>query len=168
MPTILADTDRIIVKALGRFIKQHLGQNVRTVRGYVNRVSKPAGPDYVLITPISQATTSTNRHKYDPEGGTVEVLRPSERGVQIDFFGQQAEAWGKTTAILLRDYIGCDFLEPYGFAPLYVTDARDMTQPDGNENFAHRWMLEAHLHISERVRTEQDYFDGVIIQLRQV
>lgn len=59
-------------------------------------VSKPKGPDYVLITPITQVPTGTNSHEYDPDAGTVDVNRPTQQSVQIDCCGGKSEAWAKT------------------------------------------------------------------------
>lgn len=167
MSTILALTDEQIFNGLSAFAKKHLG-GVITVRGFVGRVSQVKGPDYVLITVMTQAPTGTTTHSYDAENGTITVTAPTRKSVQVDCLGQQAEAWAKTLAALLADEIGTAFLQEYGFAPLYVDNARNMTQADGRGGFAERWMLECTVHRPERVTTEQDFFEGVTMTIRTV
>lgn len=167
MTTILAPTDEKIFTGLSALVKKHLGR-VITARGYVGRVSKPKGRNYVLITPMTQVATGTNSHGYDPGAGTVAVNRPTQQSVQIDCYGGESEAWAKTLAILLRDEIACVFLQKYGFAPLYVENALDLTQPDGREDFARRWMVDCMVHGLITVTTDQDFFDGVTMEIRRV
>lgn len=167
MSTILALTDEQIFNGLSAFAKKHLG-GVLTARGFVGRVSKVKGANYVLITVMTQVPTSTTTHTYDAEKGTVTVTAPTQKSVQVDCFGKYAEAWAKTLAALLADEIGTTFLQDYGFAPLYVDNALDMTQFDGREDFANRWMIGCMVHRPERVTTDQDFFDGVTLAIRTV
>ena len=173
MSTILAPTDEKIFNGLSAFVKKHLGgatpaSGVITVRGFVGRVSKPKGPDYVLITVMTQVPTGTNSHEYDPNAGTVAVNRPTQQSVQIDCYGKKSEAWAKTLAILLRDEIAYAFLQEYGFAPLFVENALDLTQADGREDFARRWMVGCMVHGLTTVTTDQDFFDGATMEIRRV
>ena len=167
MNTILAPTDEMIFNGLSAFVKKHLGK-VITVRGYVGRLSKPKGSDYVLITPMTQVATATNSHDYDADAGTVAVNRPTQQSVQLDCSGRQSESWAKTLAILPPAEPACAFLRQFGFAPLYVENAMDLSQPDGREEYARRWMLGCMVHNLVTVTTEQDFFDGVTLQMRRV
>lgn len=167
MSTILALDDEQIFNGMSAFAKKHLG-NVTTVRGYVGRISPVTRPDYVLITVMTQAPTGTTTHEYDADAGTITVTAPTRKGVQVDCFGRQSAAWAKTLAALLADEIGTTFLQDYGFSPLYVDNALDMTQLSGRENFANRWMINCMVHRPERVTTDQDFFDGVTLSIRTV
>ena len=44
----------------------------------------------------------------------------------------------------------------------------DLSQPDGREEYARRWMLGCMVHNLVTVTTEQDFFDGVTLQMRRV
>lgn len=170
MSTTLALTDEKIFNGLSAFAKKHLGgpDRVITVHGFVGRVSQVKGRDYVLITVMTSAPTSTATHAYNAEEGTITVTAPTRKGVQLDCFGGKAETWAKTLAALLADEIGTAFLQDYGFAPLYVGSALNMTQLDGRGGFADRWMIECTVHRQEQVTTDQDFFDGVTLAIRTV
>ena len=61
-------------------------------------------------------------------------------------------------ATLLRDGVGCRFLEPYGIAPLYVEDPQDMTQVEGDEQYNPRFMLNVLVQANRLERVEMDTF----------
>lgn len=163
------DTDSRIVTGLGMFCAAFLrigDAGPVVIRGYVNRVSKPAEPDYVLVTPMGMARLATNNHQWDAETGIQSVTQPTRRRVQIDCYGKDAAVWAKTLATLLRDAVGCEFLAPYGLAPLFVEDPQDLTQAEGDEQYHPRFMLGAMLQVNETVSVSLDYFTDVNLYLR--
>lgn len=165
------DDDARIVKGLGdfcaNFCRGAAGDALPCIiRGYVNRVSKPATPDYVLITPLTLTRTGTNLHAWDASTGTQSVTQPARRRVQIDCCGGMAPVWAKTVATLLRDMIGVDFLAPYGLTPLWCDDPRDLTQAGGDEQYHPRLSVDAHLQVNDIVGVDLDFFTNVNLILR--
>ena len=145
------DTDSRIVAGLGMFCGAFLRRGdvePVVIRGYVNRVSKPKVPDYVLVTPMTMTRLATNNHQWDAETGN------------------NAAVWAKTLATLLRDAVGCDFLAPYGLAPLFVEDPQELTQAEGDEQYHPRFMLGVMLQVNETVSVGLDYFTDVNLYLR--
>jgi hypothetical protein len=167
MNVIPAEGDERIFKGLSAFVKECLGK-VFTVRGYVGRVSKPKGPDYVLITVMAQAATSTHSAEYDAQGGTVTVIEPTRKTVQIDCYGKESEVWAKTLALLLGDEVGVTFLQEYGFAPLYVGNVLNLTSDNNKGGFTERWTLNCMVHRPEKVTKDQEFFEGVVLESRYV
>lgn len=164
------DADTALVKALGdfctRFLRAPNGRDAPLiVRGYVNRVSQPAGPDYVLVTPLAMTRLATNRHGWDAEKGTASVIQPVRRRVQLDCYGVNAAPWAKTVTTLLRDAIGADFLAPYGVAPLSCEDPQDLTQAEGDEQWQPRFMVQAFLQVNDMAAVGLDYFTNVNLSL---
>ena len=168
------DYDAAIVRALGDFCAAFLrlpapeGEEPQApviVRGYMNRVSKPAGRDYVLVTPMAMARLGTNRHGWDAQTGTETVTQPTRRRVQLDCYGVQAAVWAKTLATLLRDRNGADFLAAYGMAPLYCEDPLDLTQAEGDEQWNPRFMVAAMLQVNDTAAVGLDYFTNVNLYL---
>ena len=161
----LVEPDDALVRGLGDFARRYLGDRTTVVRGYVNRVSKPACPDYVLITPLGAKRLATNLHGWDADKSALEVTMPTQRRVQMDFYGRDADRQALTAAALLRDAVGCDFLQPYGIAPLYVTDPQDLSRPDDREQWDHRWMIDVMLQVNARSAVDQDYFTDLNLSL---
>ena len=112
-------SDGILVQALGDFCKRYLGDSAVVVRGYVNRVSKPKTKSYVLVTPMTMTRLSTNLHQ--TECGGEAIVQPQRRRVQLDVYGPTAADRAQTLATLLRDGVGCRFLQTYGICLLYTS-----------------------------------------------
>lgn len=164
---ILPDSDAILIKALGDFCVEYLdfdNKKPLVVRGYVNKVSKPKTNDYVLITPMSMTRLATNRHEWQGEKSLETITQPVRRRVQIDCFGSMAAVWAKILSTLLRDYVGCDFLKPYGIAPLFVEDPQEMASDTGEEQYVPRFMLGAMLQQNDLVGTALDFFKAINVK----
>lgn len=149
-------SDGILVQALGDFCKRYLGDSAVVVRGYVNRVSKPKTKSYVLVTPMTMTRLSTNLHQ--TECGGIAIVQPQRRRVQLDVYGPSAADRAQTLATLLRDGVGCRFLQTYGIAPLYVEDPQDMTQAEGDEQYNPRFMLNVLIQANRVEHVEMDTF----------
>ena len=67
--------DDVLVRCLGDFVRHFMGP-VTVVRGYTNRVTKPACPDYVLITPMAAARLATNLHLWHADKDALSSPRP--------------------------------------------------------------------------------------------
>ena len=144
------------MQALGDFCKRYLGDSAVVVRGYVNRVSKPKTKSYVLVTPMTMTRLSTNLHQ--TECGGEAIVQPQRRRVQLDVYGPTAADRAQTLATLLRDGVGCRFLQTYGIAPLYVEDPQDMTQAEGDEQYNPRFMLNVLVQANRVEHVEMDTF----------
>lgn len=174
-PPAAADDSAVLVRALGDMCRAWLGPQVVIRRGWQNLVSRPPATPWVQITPLAAVRHGTNVH--DPVGpepapgqavtaGVTRIVQPRSRRVQMDFFGPDAARWAHVISAALWDEVGCDFLAPYGVAPLETDDPRDLTAAEGDEQAVARWMLETRLQCNVVVSLPQDYFSNVNLILR--
>lgn len=174
MPPAAGDDSAVLVKALGDMCAAYLGPGVVIRRGWQNRVSRPPASPWVQITPLAATRHGTNRHLggnpslmpgQDVAAGTVRIVQPRSRRVQIDFFGPDAARWAHTVSAALWDMTGCDFLAPYGVVPLETDDPRDLSGMEGDEQAVTRWMFETRLQVNGVVSLPLDYFSNVNLGL---
>lgn len=167
--TCFPNPDEAIVKALGDFCATYLNKGEGgplVIRGYMNRASKPASWDYVLITPLNMSRLATNRHNWNGGEGISSITQPAQRRVQIDCYGRFAAIWAKTLSTLLRDALACEFLEPYGITPLYAEDPKDLTALEGDEQIHPRYMLGLMIQTDDTVSVNLDFFHDVNLILK--
>lgn len=162
---VLTPADRRLVDGLRSFILTYLAPGLPVVRGLENDVSKPAGSRYAVITPLSAVRQATNLHAYDRQAQTQTITQRTVRRVQLDFYGQGADALAVTCSTLLRDRLAVDFLAAYGVAPLYAGEALAMPEPDGRGKWTKRWTLDAMVQMDGTATVDQPYFDSVHLTL---
>lgn len=173
-PPATGDDSAVLVQALGDMCAAYLGADVVIRRGWQNRVSRPPASPWVQITPLAATRHATNWHVgQNPASipgqtvtaGTVNIIQPRSRSVQLDFFGPDAARWAHVISAALWDMTGCDFLASYGVVPLETDDPRDLTGMEGNEQAVIRWMVETRLQYNLVVDLPQDYFSNVQLGL---
>ena len=175
-PPAAADDSPVLVKALGDMCKAYLGENVVVALGWQNRVSRPSSRAWVQITPLAATRHGTNVHEYPgPEpvpgttvqAGALRMRSLRSRTVQLDFFGDAAATWAHVIVTALTDELGCDFLQPYGVAPLDADDPLDLTAGEGDERAFIRWMIRARFQcVNAPVSLPVDWFSGVNLHLK--
>ena len=173
-PPATGDDSTVLVQALGDMCAAYLGSTVVIRRGWQNAISRPPASPWVQITPLAAARHGTNRHVGNNPGspygqevvaGTVGIVQPRSRRVQLDFFGPDAARWAHVISAALWDMVGCDFLAPYGVTPLEADDPRDLSGMEGTEQAVTRWMFEARLQVNRVVSLPLDYFSNVNLSL---
>ncbi|MFJ7315270.1 LIC_12616 family protein [Pseudomonas sp. NPDC098747] len=137
------------------------------LRAWPNRVALPPH-SYAVMTLINTGRRGTNStdFAFDPdteEDGeeTDSVLR--ETMVQIDFVGADAAANAGKFELLSRSARFCDFLEPYGIAPLFADTPREMTKPDGTDQFAVRYVITLTISYWDETSVAVPWFDDATL-----
>ena len=103
----LVAADSVLVTAMGDFITAYVA-DVQVVRGFVNRVSKPKGPEYAVVTPMTTTRLATNQHAYDRQAAAQRITKRTQRRVQVDFLGDRADVLAETFCTLLRDAVAVE------------------------------------------------------------
>lgn len=161
----LVAADSVLVTAMSDFIKAYVAADMPVVRGFVNRVSKPSGPEYAVVTPMSGTRLATNMHAYDREAAAQRITKRTQRRVQVDFLGKRADVLAETFCTLLRDAVAVEHFKKYGIAPLYADDAQAVGDTDGGNQWTGRWTVNAMMQMDATASLPQDYFDNVNLSL---
>lgn len=105
----------------------------------------PAG-EFIAMTEIARPRLATNIR--DETGG---VSQHSDRQIQIDCYGENANSHAQILSTLLRDTYACDNM-PSDIQPLYCDDLETNSHYKCQEQqYEKRWQLIAHLQINPTV-----------------
>ncbi|HWH86163.1 MAG TPA: hypothetical protein VNV36_05225 [Pseudomonas sp.] len=137
------------------------------LRAWPDRAALPL-QSYAVMTLINVARRGTNStdFTFDPateEDGelTESVLR--ETMVQLDFVGEDAADNADKFEMLSRSSIFCDFLEPYGISPLFADTPREMTKPDGTDQYAVRYVVTLTISYWDETSVPVPWFDDATL-----
>lgn len=169
--TSLPVDDKRIVMAVGTVCQALFrvdGKAPVVVRGYVNRVTKPATDDYILITPMSHVQLSKKRTAWDGETSVKDITIPTRRRVQIDCCGSKADVWAKTLFACFGDISIVDMMAEYNVTPLWAEAPQDLTEADDNEQYHPRYMLELQVQVNPTTSVELESATEAIIQTRTI
>lgn len=136
------------------------------LRAWPNRTAVPAS--YAIMTLINAPRRGTNAtdFEFDPateEDGALTESALREAMVQIDFVGSDAADNASRIELLSRSTALCDFLEPYGIQPLFADAPREMTSPDGTDQYAIRYVVTLTVSFWESVSTTVPWFDDATL-----
>lgn len=107
---------------------------------------------------ISQTVGSQNM-----ASGTEEILQPTRLTIQCDFHSADlnlAADMAQTFTTLFRDFYGVDFLAPFGVAPLYCSEPRQVPFINGEQQIETRWVVDAVMQVNELVTNLPQQFAG--------
>lgn len=125
-------------------------------------------PSYAVITLINLGRRGTNStdFTFDPnteEDGELTESVMRETMVQIDFVGADAADNAGKFELLSRSATFCDFLEPYGISPLFADTPREMTKPDGTDQFAVRYVITLTISYWDETSVAVPWFDDATL-----
>jgi hypothetical protein len=173
MPVTLSLTEDQIFTVLGDFLTSILPSDVEIVRGLVNRVPPPTGPDYIVMTSEFRTRLATNVTTYDtsdPAPTTQAVLEPATFVAQIDVFGPASADNSQIICTLFRSEMATTFFAQSGFdvQPLYVEDPKQIPFSDGEQQYEERWTIDAVMQINPVVTVSQDFANQAVVGLIEV
>jgi len=97
--------------------------------------------------------------------GTETILQPTRLTIQCDFHSMDlnlsADMAQKFTT-LWRDAYGVDYLAPYGVAPLYTSEPRQLAWRNGEQQTENRWTVDAIMQVNEQVSDLPQQFADVL------
>jgi hypothetical protein len=156
--------------ALRAALMQYLPSGVDMIRGQVNRVPEPIGPDFLVFWPIARVNLETPIQDYrdgfydDPQtGGVTTLYQPAEVTVQVDVHGPVS---GDTVAVLSalsRSALLADTLAAIteDVAVLYAGEPRQNPFENAESQIEWMWSIDFHIQVNATITFTQDFFDQV-------
>lgn len=129
--------------------------DVEVVLAQDNGVPDPIGA-FIMINAVSTERLSTNRRTITADQ-SVAIIQPVQVSIQIDFYGDGAQARQAKFTTLWRDAYAFDWFKSNGYParPLYSDDRQFMQFVNESENYEQRWMCEAFLQIDQTIVVPQ-------------
>lgn len=152
-------SDDDVMRALGDFLSRVTGAEV--IQGQQNRVPEPKSANFITMISAGRVQLATTTHESDIEVNRIAATRSTRCDMQINVYGPRATDNGQIITTLFRDDFGCEFLAPYGMAPLYCDDGRQMPLVNGEFQYEQRWLIRASLQINPSVSTPAQFADTV-------
>jgi hypothetical protein len=171
MPATLSLTETQTIAALRSVLIGFLPAGIEVVRGEVNRVAEPVGPDFCVLTPTTRVRLATNIDTFadaptaTPPVGLRSSLTAMEVTIQIDVHGPASADNAQEIATLLRDeYATIAFTRTgYDVQPLYAEDPRQTPFVNAEQQYEWRWTVDVVLQANPVIGTPQDFADVVKI-----
>lgn len=156
--------------ALRCALMQYLPAGVDMIRGQVNRVPEPTGPDFLVFWPVARTSLSTPVQEthdgyYDdpPTPGITTLWQPAEVRVQIDVHGPASGDIVTTLAALSRSPLLADTMAAIteDVAVLYGDEARQNPFENAESQIEWMWSIDFHVEVNATITFKQDFFDTV-------
>jgi hypothetical protein len=168
-PTVTASD---IFTALGNFLAIILPTNFPIIRGQINRVAEPAGPDFVMMSPAGRARLSTEATSWDTTNSAPTVVTTASAWrvtIQVDVHGPN----GEDNAQLIEQFVRSDF----GFATfaggskpiqlLGCSDAQQAPFVNGEGQYEYRWVIRVDLEAVISVDVAAQFMTGLTVGMAQ-
>ena len=110
---------------------------------------------------------SFNIDTYDAINQGKSILTPTKYGIQLDFYGPDAQTWAMKTVALFRDEYATAIF-PKNIQPLYADDPVQIPLIDGESQYEQRWKLVATLQYNPTLTTAQQSMLGIVIDLAPI
>ena len=150
------------IKGLIAFIKEYTTLT-QIYQGWQNRVAQPKN-DYCFITMTSATRKMTNIKELNRIDDTIDIIELLDATFQIDFWGLNSYSNAVKIKTLLRDGIGCDFLAPYNFSPLFCSQLRNLTKETVQQDqYKKRYGFDLSVNFYENVVVSSDFFNEAIL-----
>lgn len=162
-PTITEDD---AYKALGAFLDTVTGATV--VRGQVNRVPMPSGPNWALMQILRRAPMATTTRDYDTVAGKQIMDLSTALHFQVDMYGPASGDNAQSFATAFRSLWGADQLKASYLAPLHCDDPAQMPLIAGEQQWIARWTITCALHGNISISVDQQFADSLITGLTEI
>jgi hypothetical protein len=172
MSATLALTESNMLAGLRAVLLSLIAPGTEVIEGEINRVPEPAGPDFVVMIPITRERLSTNVDTYDdiPGAGVKLIRMATAVTVQIDIHGPNSADNAAIVSAVFRDESMCDGLALSGFdiVPLYTSEPRQTPFINAEQQVEFRWAIDLTLQVNPAVTIPQDFADHVVVTLNEV
>ncbi|NBW08597.1 MAG: hypothetical protein EBR82_11290 [Caulobacteraceae bacterium] len=165
-PTV---TDVQIFTAVRALLLAIVPAGVDVLRGEVNRVPEPIGPNFVILSPRTRVRLSTPVESWTgaaPAGMTVETS--FDVAVQLDVHGPLSADIASVIVGALHSSWAFDALaaqSPAVLSPLYCSDPQSMPFVGDTQQTEWRYVIEAHFEAKPALSTPQDFADNLAAQV---
>lgn len=162
-PTI---TEEQVYAALGAFLVTVTAADV--VRGQVNRVPMPQGPNWIVMQAGRRSQMSTTVRDYDVPGGKQNMTLSTALHFQLDVYGPLSANNAQAIVATFRSLWGADQFKASGLSPLYCEDPAQMPLLAGEQQWIQRWTIGCALHGNIAVSVTQQFADTLITGLTEI
>lgn len=171
MTLVVTPTLGALFTALGNFIQTVLPAGVPVIQMPANRAAMPAAaPGFVGMTAVLQERIMTNLDRWDPAAVmpvAIEIEQAVRLRMQLDCFGAASSDWAVMLSTVLRDEYGCTALAP-ALSPLYCDAPKFAPLIDGEEQYEHRWIVDAFLQYNPVTSIPMQFADEAAATLIEV
>lgn len=172
MSAAIAGGDSAAMTAIVAFLANILPAGLEIVQGLDNDVPMPAGPDFVILTPIRRERLATNEDAWPfANAAAIASTAPIRLTVQIDVYGPASPDNAVLIATALRSAYACDFLAAAGLSagadvqPLHADDAAQKPFTNAESQYERRWGLDAAFQVNPVVSVPQDFAAAVTVAI---
>lgn len=161
-----APTQFDIYVALGDFLSAVTGNEV--VRGQINRVPMPDGPDFIVMQSVGRSAVATTVREYDVGAQEQEMGLSTTLTFQVDCYGPEAAEAAQTIVTTFRSLWGVEQFKAAGVSPLHCTDPQQMPVIAGEQQWIQRWMIQCAFHGTIALSVPQQFADTLITGLTEI
>ncbi|HFF9119477.1 TPA: hypothetical protein ACGFAU_004514 [Yersinia enterocolitica] len=144
----------------------------------LNRTAMPTG-DFIVMTPLGVDGLSTNAvsYQFDPDNdiNTETHNRTTVWRCQLDFYGDSAQEFANTIAMIVRSDYSCEWFRRNSaetgsplITPLFCTDPKQTAMINGEDQWENRWTCDLHAQIPASVVVPQQFMESVSIGLVEI
>lgn len=155
-----------VIDGLADFIQPFVGEDVKIIRGQVNRTSPPP-ESYVELTEVLSVDLAVPYQGYgmsdqpEPQFDLADLKSRSRFDVQIDFYGPSSGEWCRMVQTAFRTIYGFDNF-PENIKPLYTSDGLQHPWNTAEQQSVTRWTLTASIQYNPSVSVPQQFADELV------
>jgi hypothetical protein len=168
LPAGPVPTRQILLTQLRGFLLTILPTGWQVIVTQMNRVPAPSD-NFVAITQATlkriATTVDTWSKAQAPPPTTLDHGQSVEAKVQLQIFSVNAADAANVITTLLRSDYAYEFFGNTGIAPLACDDGLQVPFITGEDQYEHRWIVEATLQMSIALSTPQQFADTLAIDL---
>lgn len=161
-------TEAQVVAAVRAYLLANLPPSVEVMKGQANRVAETKAPDFVIMVPAWRRRLGTTIETWDQTDWQISRAEPMLVDMQLDFHGEASTDNATVIQILWRSAAACDFLAPFGVAPLYCDDGQQMPFINDQNQYEDRWIMNLTMQINPAVSTAQQFAASLAVDLVEV
>lgn len=136
---------------------------VKCFQGWINRSAQP-NEDFATMSFLNYERVGTNIKEVNESTEEISTIELITATVQLDFYGDNAYNNAVKIQTLLRDDIGCDFLENYDFTPIGCSQVRNLAGATiQQDQYKNRYGFDVEISTYEGIITSSEFFEEVII-----
>ncbi|MDS7935666.1 hypothetical protein RMB03_17405 [Acinetobacter sp. V91_7] len=120
----------------------------------------------ILMTILFSQNIGTSIDDHDEALNQTTVLQAQNVMLQLDFFGEMAQARSTRVSMLWRNEYTTERLKLC--QPLYCNDPKSLDFINEQDRFEDRWMIELYLQYNPQTSFEQTFLDRPILTINKL
>lgn len=134
------------------------------------RAALPNTDELIIITSISQSRNGTTISAFKAEDGTTHHKELVTEDLQVDFYSHGREGHDRAACIemLARSGVASDYFKQFNMSCLFADEIRETAETIDAAQYVQRSILTLHVCYWIEVAHEQDWFDSVNVNIKNV